>query len=61
MGQPRCAARAWACSRAAWKSSPCSTSSAPSARMAAFFSRLLPRGTTIRAATPWRAAARATD
>ena len=34
-----------ASSRAAWKSSPCSTSSAPSARIAAFFSTELPRGT----------------
>ena len=41
--------------------SPCSISSAPSARMAAFFSTELPCGTTIVAARPWRAAAKAID
>ena len=39
-------ARSAAYSREAWKSSPCSISSAPRLRIAAFFSRLLPCGTT---------------
>ena len=61
MAQPRAMASTCACSRAAWKSSPCSTSSAPSARIAAFFSRLLPKGTTISAGTPCARAAEAMD
>ena len=35
--------------------------SAPNAAMAAFFSGEFPRGTTITAAMPWRAAASAID
>jgi hypothetical protein len=42
---------------ASWKSLPCSTSVTPRARMAAFFSTELPRGTTMVQATPWRRAA----
>ena len=52
--------------RAAWppraprrNPSPCSTSVAPKARMAAFFSTLLPRGTTMVTGTPARAPAKA--
>jgi len=39
----------------------CSMSSTPSARIAAFFSTELPRGTTMVAAKPWRRAAKPTD
>jgi hypothetical protein len=57
---PRSPASASAASLAAWKSCPSSISSAPSARMAAFFSRPFPCGTTIAAGMPWRRAARPT-
>ena len=53
----RSTASAWACSYASWKSRPCSIKVAPSARIAAFFSTALPRGTTIVVGRPKRRAA----
>ncbi len=50
-------ARAWA--RAASKSAPFSISRAPSARIASFFSGLLPCGTQMVTASPCAAPARA--
>ena len=60
MWSPRASASPCAYSSDSWKSPPWTTSSAPCAAIAAFFSRLLPRGTTTTASSPDIRAATAT-
>ncbi len=59
-GLPVAASR-WASSRASSKSWPCSISLAPKPAMAAFFSVLLPNGTTMVTPRPNRLPAKASD
>ena len=60
MWSPRASASPCAYSSDSWKSPPWTTSSAPCASIAAFFSRLLPRGTTTTGVRPFMRAATAT-